>query len=456
MAVDNRTRNGIHKLAEVIVDSSDEDSSMFQGSWLARRIPVGTGDESAHLSLSGEAVHRYLEALVALEKDRAFEHLTRKELDAELAILSHGLVVKHEEMKSGSVRRERINRFLSALARPLVPYEVAFNVEGIKFATDPITIGEVVFREFSQELARDWDCAEVEGLSRKVLQKRLDDLTGWPVGVVTVQAGSADKAVERAQGYFDRALNTLRLSIGSCPHWLIHDIQLIQRRGRWCIARQLEPKARPVRTGWERGFRPLDTDLGGRLAESTKSFIGQLSPLYDGTIQGRLCGALLRSLQWIGTSITRENFDDKIVDLCTALEAALTTKDDPRKGEAIALRSMLLAMALDKRFPHPRDLLGLYELRSQVVHGAALGVCGESDYRGLRWRAEDAILNIIELNSTQGPIARPSHLIKLLESPERLEKAMCWLERWPGEDTKAVADYAKLRLEEQQKSNVRT
>ncbi len=110
-------------------------------------------------------------------------------------------------------------------------YEVVFNVESINFPTESLTIDNVVFREFNQEFARDWDCAEFEGESRKLLQEGLDNLTGQPVGIVTVDAGSAEKAVERAQGYFDRALNILRVSISSFREYPIRDWEMLQRRG---------------------------------------------------------------------------------------------------------------------------------------------------------------------------------------------------------------------------------
>ena len=453
MTVENSTRNTIEKLAEVIVESPGEASSKSQGSFMLRQVPesgsMDDGDDPTWLYVHGEDVHRYFDALDALESDKVFEHLTRKELDTELAVLVHDLVGNQEQMKSSSVRRKRIKCFFSALARPLVPYEVVFNVERIKFSTECLTIDNVVFRDFSAELAKDWDCAKVEGLSRKMIQKSLDNLTGRAVGVVTVHAGSAEKAVERAQGYFDRALNILRVSIGSFRQYLIHDWEMLQRRSHIYVVRTLDPEPRPLQTGLVRRFRSADCDLDGALAQDTKCFIEQLAPLYDGTIQGRFRGALLRSLDRIGISITRENYDDKIVDLCIALETMITTKDDPRKGEAIALRSMLLSMALDDRFPHPSELRAMYRLRNKVVHGSALGEFGESDYRKLQWRTEKTVLNIIKLNSTQGPITSPNHLIKLLESLERLEKAICWLESWPDKETKALAEYARQRLKKQ-------
>ena len=145
-------------------------------------------------------------------------------------------------------------------------------------------------------------------------------------------------------------------------------------------------------------------------------------------------------------SITRESYDHKIVDLCTGLEAVLTTVDDRRKGEAIAFRFMLLSTALGRPFCPPGVLYDLYERRSRVVHGAALGECGNNDYLQLRLVAKEAVLNIIELNRVQGPIDRPSRLIRLLESRGRMKEATAWLESCRDNATRKVTKYAKSRL----------
>ena len=79
--------------------------------------------------------------------------------------------------------------------------------------------------------------------------------------------------------------------------------------------RQVDPKTSPVEWGAARGFRPVSLDLAAPWTESTRDFIGRLGPLYDGTIEVKLRDALLRSLEWIGISITRESYDHKIVDL---------------------------------------------------------------------------------------------------------------------------------------------
>ncbi len=454
MVVDNRTFIRIDRFTQDVIKSSGKDASAPQGSWTEGHISAVGSDRPNWLFLAGETVQLYFEALAALESDPVFEHHTREDLDEYLAVLGYDLVVNREQMSSSRARCERIRRFFAALAQPLVPYEVVFDVEGIRFGSGRLTVGDVVFREFGPELAKGWDYTKAEGSFQEILRKTLAELAGQPVGIVTVQAGSARRAVSRAQGYFDCALNTLRLCIGAFPWAVVYDQELLQRRGRFFVVRQLKPEVRPVRIDGSDRFQRIDCDLAGPLEESTEEFIERLAPLHDGTLPGWLRDALLRSIEWIGTSITREQYDHKIVDISTALETVLTTRDDRRKGEAVALRSMLLSMALGDGSPPPRDLLHLYRLRADVVHGVSAGVCAKSDFRELFWRTKNVILNTIELNNTQGPLTRPSHLIELLESRERLEKAIGWLERWQDEDTRAVIEYAKSRLQKQEGGTV--
>ena len=261
----------------------------------------------------------------------------------------------------------------------------------------------------------------------------------------SVKAGTLEKALERAEETLDHALHVLRTAISYYRPSLIYDNQLRQTRGHLRIIRQLEPETHTWR-GWRRRTEVIDTELSGLLLDSTKDFIGQLEPLYDGSIDRTLRDAILRSLEWIGTSITREHYDHKVVDLCTALEAILTTKSDPHKGEAVALRVMLMSMALGMGFRLPGQLHQLYELRSNVVHGAALGECGRSDYLTLRSIAEESVLSVIKLNDAQGPFSRPHDVIAHLETRDRLDAAASWLHQYADENTIEVARYARVRL----------
>ena len=443
MTVSQSTRKSIDDLAKAIVEGLEKDYSMPGAVVLKTSSPVPDieGNEPNGLFLIGREARLFQKALGSLQNDPAVEHLTRANLSEALIALAQDLESNRPRTKSGSALRQRINNFVSDLARPLIRFEVAFSIESVTFPMETLTFGDVVFREFTLEVAEEWGFPKATSLSRKMHDK----LVGQPVGIVTVDAGSSKKAAERAQESLERALNTLRFCIGSITRTPVWDSQLLQRRGQFRAIREVSPQKKFVSTGGGRTSTPIDLEFAESLAGSTAEFMRQLAPIYDGTIQARLRDALFRSIEWIGTSITRESYDHKVVDLCTALEAALTTINDGRKGQAIALRSMLLSMAVDEPFFDPRELYVLYKLRSRVVHGAALGECGENDYIKLRQMAERVVLNIIKLNSTQREINRPWALIGFLESPERVDEALTWLVRWQDDDTKAVADYAKLK-----------
>lgn len=437
MKLEQSTQAKIKKLAESINNEPlGIKPSSHSGPVLVKT--QNAGNISRMFTLSGMQAQLYLDVLQSLGKEIALEHLTRADLDNALI----GLVVDLDSNRQQDSReiRQRIGAFVSEIARLPLDYEVLFVIEPVVFGSESLTIGDVVFQELTHELAKEWNFAK-------------DDLTNQAVGVVKVKAGTTDKALERAQNLFDRALNILRVCVGSSdPRRMIWDEQLLQRRNGLGSIRQLNDPTAPVEARLDWTSVPIQLEVSSALAYSTKEFIERLSPLYDGTIQGRLRDALLRSLEWMGTSITRDNYDHKVVDLCIALESALTTKDDKRKGEAIAFRMMLLSMALDKSFPAPARLYQLYDLRSSVVHGADLGVCGKSDYYTLQKIAEGTVLNIIELIGKQRSVTRPSKLIgylesaECLESAERIERAIDWLKQRTDKDTKAITKYAEDKL----------
>ena len=440
------TRSRVERLANAINQGPETGHLNTHPGWVVLKTSKPQADpedgSSEGLFLVGEQARFYQEALRALEEEEAVEHLTRADLDEALFVLVRDL----ESTKSGKLNRSAICRkigdFFSNIVAPPTHYEVAFSVENINLNDASLTIGDVVFREFTQELAQEWEFDKARGLFREVLCR----IVGLPVGIVTVQGRSSRKAAERAQDSLERALNTLRVSFGSFTRTRTWDRELLQRRGQGRVIRETSPEPKLISTGGGSITDPIDLVLTSHRVESANEFIEKLTPLYDGTIQGRFRDALLRSIEWIGVSITRQYRDHQVVDLCTALEAVLTTIDDGRKGEAIALRSMLLSVALDRPFTDPQEVYLLYELRSRVVHGADLGVSGENDYIKLRSLAERVLLGVLELHEVSGPFGRPIQLIRCLEDRERLEQALAWLDYWQDEATKAVATYCRERL----------
>ena len=446
MPENQQTRSKVESLVSVIIEGPETEYPTSHTGWMvlkASNLLADPEDESAEgLFLVGKQARLYQDALQALENDEAVEHLTRATLDEALFALVRELDPTQSGKLNRRVIRQKVSDFFSDLVVPPASYEVAFSVENINLNAESLTIGDVVFREFTQQLADEWEFDKASGLFREVLF----EIVGLPVGIVKTRGRSARKAAERAQDLFERALNTLRVSVGSFTRTRTLDRQLLQKRGKARVMRETVPEAKLISTGGGRINDPIDLVLSPHLVSSTDEFIGKLTPLYDGTIQGRFRDALLRCIEWIGVSITREYRDHQVVDLCIALEAVLTTKCDGKKGEAVALRSMLLSVALDRPFTDPQEVYSLYELRSRIVHGADLGVSGENDYIKLRSLTERVLLGVLEFNEVNGPFRRPIDLIRCLEKRDRLEQALAWLDYWQDKDTRAVAKYGRGRL----------
>ena len=446
MPVSQSTRSKVVNLANAITERTEDEHPTLHPGWMVLKTSNPSADtedgSSDGLFLVGKQARLYQEALLALENDEAVEHLTRATLDEALFTLVRDVAPARSGNPNRPAIRQRLRKFFSDLVVPPSHYEIAFSIENVNLDAASINFGNVVFRKFSEQLAQDWGFETKTGLFRE----RLLAIVGQPVGIVKISGSSPSKAEKRAEGLLDRALNTFRVCVDSFARTRILDRQFLQRRGEFRVMREISPEPRIISTGGASISEPMTLNFGGPLAESTNEFLKRLTPLYDDTMKEGLRDALFRSIEWVGVSLTRENHDHRVVDLFTAMEAVLTTKDDGKKGEAIAVRLMLLSMVLNKVYVDPQWVLTLYELRSRVIHGAALGVSGENDVARLRILAELVLLGVIELDGTHGQFSRPIDLIRFLESEERIENVRNWLEQREDEQSESLANYANERL----------
>jgi len=442
VAISPNTQKLLSQLAELFATETNDFQDDILGTFRTGRIPKSVApdnDDPGWLIVTGDTFIYYEKCLDALAEESELEHITRSDINPELWEFVCDISSNWQSYQKPKNRNDRIRDFLSALVTPHKDFEVMFRVDGLRLTENEITTCGVSFYHLDEEKASGWGIRDQVGSMQLA-----PELIGNSVGLVPVKAGSSSKALERAKEKFETALNVLRVCISSFPMARIWDEQLLQKRGQIHAVKVLSPSPQ-VLPGWDRNFASIDLDLGGPLLQSTSELAAKLEPMFDGTIHGRLGAQFVRALEWIGTSITREHNDDKVVDLCTSLEALLTTKDDQRKGEAIALRIMLLSMSLGQDFFHPREVLKLYDLRSRVVHGSARGVCGRPEYLKLRSYALQSLLNVLRLIEQDSSVTRPSLLIKSLEREAQIEQAVSWLDQWRDAESNAIRDYANKR-----------
>ena len=208
MPESQRTRSQVENLANAIVEGSETEHPTPHPGWVVLKTSNHFADpEDASydgLFLVGKQARLYQEALQALENEEAVEHLTRANLDEALLALVRDLEPTQSAKPNRSAIRQKVRNFFSELVVPPAHYEIAFSIENIKLNGSSITIGNVVFREFTQELAEGWGFETKTGQFRE----KLLEIVGQPVGIVKVSGMSPTKAAERAQGHLDRALNT--------------------------------------------------------------------------------------------------------------------------------------------------------------------------------------------------------------------------------------------------------
>ena len=334
--------------------------------------------------------------------------------------------------------------FVEAIRRPHGDYEVLFPITDLQLGTRTLRIGQVAFEQFDREQLGSIG-HEPEPLELLFAQA-IKEFEGRAVARVHVMAGSQGRAVARAQEAADTALALFRISFHEFRAH-IWDEQLLQRRAPVHLVRTPPPK-RQILPGWRREFGSLgNLELDDALAAAHDQAVRRFVPALDGSIRGKLGSALIRAVQWMGGSMLRERYDDKVVDLCAALECFLTSQQDRRKGEAIALRSMLLSMALGQGFEHPATTLYLYELRSRVVHGSERDLCGRTDYRSLLGVTYDSLAQAITLIQ-QRSLTQLSAFLRGLEDESLIKQAHAWIAAQDDEHSQALARFALERLGE--------
>lgn len=440
MGIKPKTHKLLKRLASEVVKEL-EHREVVGGRWgtiPTTLLPSGTGEPpsagTASLFLTMDETELYQECLHALIGEPELEHLllerkVERKIDDQLWELVCDLFLNRQQYKDSGKRNERIEHFVSEVTKSPDDYEVLFVIDHLRMDEGQFVVGNVTFFHLNDQQALE------RGMHHDLLAA---SMVGKTVGQVHVQAGSSKTARDRAKEKVDTALSVLRVSGAPIP--LVHDDQLLQSRSQFYAVKNLSRSDERTSGGWERGFVPATLELRGATLEVFSEELVQLQPIVNGAISGDLGERLLRALEWVSSSITHERNDDKVVSLCTSLETLLTTINDKQKGEAVALRFLLLSMAVDRDglLLHPLEVLHLYKLRSKVVHGSRRNVCGKRDYQLLRHVVLDVMQDVISLSASNQELTKASKLITELQRESRVQRAITWLQETSVADTKEL------------------
>jgi len=427
-------------LATAMVQPPNEKPS-YTGSFRVGAIPDRLRSEDGEsLHLGGRDYWLYRKVLNQLASEKTLEHLTDRDIDPELWDLVCELFLNRQIYREQAARRKRISQFLQTVERPWRDFEALFAVSDLTVDGE-FVVGGVTLRTITTDYARSWGLDGHEHLERTGRE-----LDGSTVAIAQVRAGSHARASERAKERIDDALNLLRFTFCGAIYARIWDEQLLfRRKGVWAV-KALGEDSWP-QTNYERGFIPFGSEIPTSLAGHLTEHLGPVESFLSGNTPEALGQRVARAVHWIGTSTTRETYDDKVMDLCTALETLLTTKDEGRKAEAIAVRSMLLPAALEQSFPDPGIVFFLYdEKRSDIVHGSRHRICGEQDYIRLRSSAISTVTQYVQLLGTIPGVTKHSQVVEAIDSPKLLKDVIDLLKDSRGAAAKKLRAFANARL----------
>jgi hypothetical protein len=450
MSFQPQTTKALRKLGETLIDGKGTSMAglpLVPVRLIAVADDIPNENQIGYIRLNADGDAAYHHGLAQLRTEPELEYLSDDELDAHLGHLTSEMYLGSSSLKDNRRLKSLLESFENRILKPLEDYEVIIPISDLKLESSPIEIGGVRLYDMTPENAAAMGI-EKENPHRQPL---FEALVGHTVASVISRGNDPEKVVERAREKLRTALNLLRLALVDHTTriilWKIHDSQLMFRDGEYYVIRK-KLKASPSDTlmGWKLGpYRTHILTVDDKIykqAEELNKFTQGL--FVTQTIQGDIREHFVRAIEWIGSSMMRETNDDKIVDLCVALETLLATEQDGMKGELIALRSMLLCLHLKKAWYDPGFVLYLYIKRSHIVHGSRRRICTTSDYnRGMMLAIEvfrDSLTCAKDSN-----ITKHSKFIAALQDAQNLSTAVNWLKQ-SGSDNHTKISEAAMKI----------
>ena len=417
----------------MVTDSKNEDFSSFNFPFKSGFIPKDIEFDRSRgdwLHIWGESCIQYALCLELLTQERELEYLSKNEIDNELWHFTCEIYTNPQKENNPKALKFILNSFQEHLKKPLEQYEVMVPIKNLDLKGHSFDFLGVKYLTMTSNFALEWGIKQ-ENPFHKIFY---DDAIDKTVTISVEYGADPTKAAERAQRKLVANLKMLRVAL-LLEHepriigWGIWDMQMLfSQSGHHGVRKKGDPSR--FSAGWERGFTCIDFTINDDVSNQINISNLLLSNLFDNkTISINIRDRVIRALEWISNSITRESLDDKIVDLCTAFETLLTTKNDRLKGEAISLRYMLLYAKLSKPIFDPKYLFELYLKRSDIIHGSVKDICTQYDYEIGRTISLDLISKVLYYIRSNG-ISRHASFINDLQADKSL--VLKQLDFWKG------------------------
>jgi hypothetical protein len=443
MPITATTRKLLKQLGTALVGQPVQGITVSSIGGRTAAIPddLRTGPEDlSSLTLTGLRYTLYSASYRALARDSKFESMSPEELDVALWRFACEISLRQDLYSDQTRRAQRITSLLETLSLPLLEWNVIISIAHLKVLDGPISVGRIKFLQWDTQSARSWGMPPHDPPSPFTEQ-----FLTTACASLSVSSGSRDGALRLAIIEVDKAIEFLKVGMLKSRFITVDELLLQKRTGYYAI--KMSDGSPEVYYGAQRGFRPIELEIHSGLRTSLERDLPQLQAVLNGEFKGDLGERLVRAVEWIGTSVTRENYDDKIIDLCTSLECLLTTIAEGRKAEVVALRALLLGYTIASTYYDLIPVYKLYLLRNRIVHGSARYIAGPMDCANLRLVAVDVLGWCVQLIRRQPAIRSVVDVTRAIEHERPLRHALDQIDGAPDQrDIKELRGYVQERL----------
>lgn len=433
--MDKQAAKNLKKLFRSSITAPPPDQSQARiGGGLRDRIPEDLltdemkASEHTSLVLDDNEAERYYRTFELLRNESELEYLSDKELKDRLWRFECEVFASLSEYKRDLGKfNQKVDEFISGLIRPFVEYEVLIPVDYFRVGDHEIHLADCLIRHFTEEQLLEWGFAEHE-MWRESLHFYADK-----TAIVLRESGNnLDAVIHRARRRAELVLHALR--VGLSHRHFTPDRQLRFHLSSHTVLREADKPKITRGSHVSAGRWQLDY-----FKEHDKSLVSYADDVLkkSTTFKDEFKRRIDRAIHWLGIAIEQDDYDQRVAQICTAMESLLCGKDEARKGEPIAYRTALLATLTGDGFMHPAEVLWVYNLRSTVVHGSGIEVVGEAEYYRLLDAARDALKSYIELIQTND-FKNNKALTRHLESSPEAKQLLKWLDE--HEETEEIVE----------------
>jgi len=431
-------RNTIRKLLEKLLQDVEPERLATIARQQNLRHPVILSN------LLGEPLaERYFRALGEMSRELVPQHVGQSELNDALWALFREIAANSASYHLSGRLKNRLDKFTQDVKRPLHPFEVAYSIGDLDLGGEVFSIGTVRFFTMDDNQATLWGLTEDNPAASHARPHWMHHA----VATVEVQAADDRRALEAGLAQVTSSMDLLRFAgvIGVLSAF--DDRLFLWRLDGHSITRQIPANQPSTTYHWEHGFKPFITEMGSHIKKGLDLELSSLQAIANGELPDEISRHLERAINWISSSITRERLDDKIVDLCTALEVLLLPGNRvKRKGHEIALRHSLIG-----GYWNPVGISALYDLRSVIVHGSVLNVSQHLDYWNLLVICFITLDELINLAKRNPAVQNLEDLVGIVETQDNLKRVINLLDTglfMKGKKAREIKSLARKRLKE--------